>query len=136
MKTIEESKLDTVKLFYKLLEKEVINLSLHKFGNFVIQKIIERGYQTILSSMRESFKGKIVLLSKNIYACRVIQKLAKFTENVMEQKSILEELHEDVSELIHDSSANHVIQMIIETFDTKLLQGILLEITYHVHTLF
>lgn len=42
------------------------------FGNFVIQKILEKGSNVHREELYKIMKGKIVALSMEVFGCRVI----------------------------------------------------------------
>lgn len=133
---IASANLETLHQFLRFSEKEIVSLSLHKFGNFPMQALIERGGIVMVSKFREMFKGKLITMSNNIYACRVVQALVKTTsENLFEQSFILEELIDGICELVKDSSGNHVVQMMLETFPLSLRSPILSEIVENIQEL-
>ena len=45
------------------------------FGNYVIQKFFEHGNQIQKKVLAEKMKGKMISLSIQTYACRVVQKV-------------------------------------------------------------
>lgn len=45
------------------------------FGNYVIQKFFEHGNQVQKKALASQMKGKMVSLSTEMYACRVVQKV-------------------------------------------------------------
>ena len=47
------------------------------FGNYVVQKFFEHGNQIQKKLLAAAMKGKVVDLSVQMYACRVVQKVRK-----------------------------------------------------------
>lgn len=45
------------------------------FGNYVMQKLVEYGDQVQKKVLADAMKGKLVDLSLQTYACRVVQKV-------------------------------------------------------------
>jgi mRNA-binding protein PUF3 len=45
------------------------------FGNYVVQKFFEHGNQVQKRILAEKMRGKVVDLSIQVYACRVVQKV-------------------------------------------------------------
>lgn len=45
------------------------------FGNYVIQKFFDLGSQVQKRVLAEAMRGKVVSLSTQMYACRVVQKV-------------------------------------------------------------
>ena len=46
------------------------------FANYVIQKIFEHGSQLQKKALADKMKGRMVELSMQTYACRVVQKVS------------------------------------------------------------
>lgn len=46
------------------------------FGNYVIQKLLEHGSQVQKKILADKMRGQVVALSKQMYACRVVQKVS------------------------------------------------------------
>lgn len=46
-----------------------------EFGNYVIRKLFEHGNQVQKKELINKMKGKVVDLSMQVYACRVVQKV-------------------------------------------------------------
>lgn len=57
------------------IEPNAIQLMKDVFGNYVIQKLFEFGSQVQKKILAEKMKGKVVDLSVQVYACRVVQKV-------------------------------------------------------------
>jgi len=50
-------------------------LMMDVFGNYVCQKFFEFGTQLQKRQLAEAMKGHMLQLSRNTYACRVVQKV-------------------------------------------------------------
>jgi mRNA-binding protein PUF3 len=57
------------------IEPNILPLMRDVFGNYVIQKFYEHGNQAQKKILAEKMKGKVVWLSQDTYACRVVQKV-------------------------------------------------------------
>lgn len=49
-----------------------------RFGNYVFQKIFEKGTEKQKKKLFDVIRGKIVILSEHCYGCRVIQKSIEY----------------------------------------------------------
>ncbi len=88
------------------------------FGNYVVQKLFDHGNYEIRSTLKKSLEGQMVMLSSQMYGCRVVQKAL---EKVDDESLIdlLAEFHDDVLNCIHDQNGNHVIQKIIQVVSSR-----------------
>lgn len=83
------------------------------FGNYVVQKFFEHGSQVQKKYLAEQMRGKIMDLSTQTYACRVVQKALQHIL-VDQQVALAKELEMDVIRVVKDPNGNHVIQKIVE----------------------
>lgn len=60
---------------FREIEPNAIQLMKDVFGNYVIQKFFEHGNQVQKKVLAGIMKGKIIDLSVQMYACRVVQKV-------------------------------------------------------------
>ena len=123
---------------FNMISEDLLPLSKHVFGNYVIQKFIEKGTNFIRGKILQFFKGKVHLLSINPYACRVIQAFLQTTNkdnNAIGQNFIVSELKDFVLEMIYDHSGNHVIQKLVTVCTCKVLQPIVEQINLNVDKL-
>ena len=67
------------------IKDNVLPLMRDMYGNYVIQKFFEYGDQPKKTFLFERMKGKIPELSKQRYACRVVQKVSQ--QNLQQSKS-------------------------------------------------
>lgn len=94
------------------------------FGNYVIQKLLEYGTDSIRLSLYTTFQNEMLEMSLQMYGCRVVQKAFEtFPYPIL--TTLLQEFHENVMTCIHDQNGNHVIQKIMEimSFKVKLGEG-------------
>jgi mRNA-binding protein PUF3 len=61
---------------FREIEPNAIQLMKDVFGNYVIQKFFEHGNQVQKKVLASVMKGKVVDLSVQMYACRVVQKVS------------------------------------------------------------
>ena len=62
-------------MFREILEN-AMQLMTDVFGNYVIQKFFEHGNQSQKKRLAAQMKGHILVLSKQMYGCRVVQKVS------------------------------------------------------------
>ena len=60
------------------IEPMAIQLMKDVFGNYVIQKFFKHGNRLQKKALAGQMKGKVVDLSMQMYACRVVQKVGFF----------------------------------------------------------
>lgn len=91
--------------------KDVINLIKDRFGNYVFQKVFERGTEKQKKMLIDELWGKVYELSMHAYGCRVIQKQIEFISgNKKEEEIFMNEVLVAPLELIQNQNGNHVIQ--------------------------
>lgn len=61
---------------FREIEPNAVQLMKDVFGNYVIQKFFEHGNQAQKKVLAAAMKGKVVDLSTQMYACRVVQKVS------------------------------------------------------------
>ncbi|KPA76645.1 pumilio protein 6 putative (PUF6) [Leptomonas pyrrhocoris] len=108
------------------------------FGNYVLQKLLEKGNPAQLTFAAERLRGHVVDLTMQTYGCRVIQKCIE----VMPQAGldvILAELKDNVAKCIQDQNGNHVIQKCVEViphqcgFIISAFAGRVIELATHAY---
>lgn len=117
---------------FREIEPNAIQLSKDVFGNYVIQKFFEHGNQVQKKILADAMKGKVVDLSKQMYACRVVQRVSsrpsrqglvalklinsQALEHVLveQQVELTKELEPDILKLVKDAQGNHVVQKVLE----------------------
>lgn len=91
----------------------VVKLASDAFGNFVVQKLFEKGSEEQQRQLVEKFKGEVLELAMHRFGCRVIQKTLELLSNDL-RKSFIEELADKVVECVENMHGNHVIQKSVE----------------------
>lgn len=91
----------------------VVKLSSDAFGNFVVQKLFEKGSEEQQRRLVEKFKGEVLELAMHRFGCRVIQKTLELLSSEL-RKAFIEELEDKVVQCIEDMHGNHVIQKSVE----------------------
>jgi mRNA-binding protein PUF3 len=62
------------------IEPNAIPLMEDVFGNYVLQKLFEYGDQVQKKKLANAMKGKVIKLSMQNFACRVVQKVSRLQE--------------------------------------------------------
>lgn len=108
------------------------------FGNYVLQKLLDKGNTAQLTFAAEQLRGHVVELTMQTYGCRVIQKCIE----VMPPAGldvILAELKDNVAKCIQDQNGNHVIQKCVEViphqcgFIISAFTGRVMELATHAY---
>jgi pumilio RNA-binding family len=88
------------------------------FGNYVLQKLLEKGSLEMRDKLWHVVKGQGLTLSMLMYGCRVTQKAIESlpAERILE---LVQEFHGHVVPLIEDQNGNHVCQKLIEVLSCK-----------------
>ncbi|CAD8054824.1 unnamed protein product [Paramecium sonneborni] len=112
----------TKRLIFNQVEKIYLKASKDMFGNYTVQKIFEVGSQDQKQRMYNLLINHIFDLSKNQYACRVVQKMIEFIKDLPDQLEIfLQILHPQMDLLLNDSNGNYVILSCFELFNKNQL---------------
>eukprot|EP00435_Cladocopium_sp_Y103_P074997 s22_g53.t1 len=101
------------KKIFELAIPATVKLSYDQFGNFVVQKLLERGNSQDHSDMLQQVKGHVMKLSQDKFGCRVMQKMLEALPS-SEKSDLTFEIQDEVVECIHDMNGNHVIQKVVE----------------------
>jgi mRNA-binding protein PUF3 len=72
---LETANSDEKERVFKELQPNSLQLMQDVFGNYVIQKFFEHGDQNQKRILANRMKGHVVVLSVQMYACRVVQKV-------------------------------------------------------------
>ncbi|KAL9190810.1 hypothetical protein ACHAXT_000516 [Thalassiosira profunda] len=88
------------------------------FGNYVIQKMYEFGNEGMHKDLKGTLEGNMLLLSLQMYGCRVVQKSIESLDydDVCE---LLPEFDGYVLTCIQDQNGNHVMQKCIEVMSIR-----------------
>lgn len=91
----------------------VLKLSEDAFGNFVVQKLLERGTDEQKKALADCFVNEVESVSRHKYGCRVIQKALQVLPTEDKLK-FARELDGHVYKCVEHMHANHVIQKWVE----------------------
>ncbi|KAI0390807.1 ARM repeat-containing protein [Xylariaceae sp. FL0594] len=106
------------------IERDAVALMKDLFGNYVIQKFYEHGNQGQKKRLTEMMRGKVACLSKNSYACRVVQ--AALDIVLVDQKhAIVDELIPCIVDISQHDNGNHVIQKVVAVLPTVAIPCLL-----------
>lgn len=72
---LETANSDEKDRVFREIEPNAVQLMKDLFGNYVIQKFFEHGNQVQKKILAGQMKGRMVDLSTQVYACRVVQKV-------------------------------------------------------------
>lgn len=75
---LETANSDEKDQIFREIEPNATQLMKDVFGNYVVQKFFEHGNQVQKKVLADKMKGKVVDLSVQVYACRVVQKVWLF----------------------------------------------------------
>ena len=104
-----------------------------KFGNYVFQKLFEKGLPQHKLALLETVKGSIVDLSSHAYGCRVIQKAIEAIHELgTSVEDFLQEVEPYALQLTENVNGNHVIQKCFEIFPQESLEKIVIIICNNV----
>lgn len=110
---------------------EVKQLTVDPFGNYVVQKVLDRVNEVHHRKVLEKLTGSMAALSVHMYGCRVVQKLIE-NGSFAQQVAIANELQGHVVECVEDQNGNHVIQKLIEKLSSENLAFIVNEFLGHI----
>lgn len=83
------------------------------FGNYVVQKLYEFGTPAMKRDLKGTLDGNMLLLSLQMYGCRVVQKALESLQ-YDDLCELLEEFRGNTLTCIQDQNGNHVIQKLVE----------------------
>ncbi|KAK9821327.1 hypothetical protein WJX81_005298 [Elliptochloris bilobata] len=102
------------------------------FGNFTLQKLLERGSPQLRAALAAAVAGDVEAHTRHMYGCRVLQKLLEVEpeEGIEEdgRVALVEELRGRVLACVADQNGNHVIQKIIERVPSHRVRFVLDEV--------
>ena len=106
---------------YQAVSSKVNTLCYDKFGNYVIQKLLEVGNEHTRSHLSHTIKREMLFMSLHHYACRVVQKIIEIAvNNIQQQQEIFNSLELHLLQLFLNQNGNHIAQKIIEIFSPKV----------------
>lgn len=110
---LEVASLGEKEVVFEALLPNALSLMTDLFGNYVVQKFMERGTDEQRAALARSMRGRVFALSLDMYGCRVVQKAIEVIEGEL-QSVLLQELEGHVMKCVRDQNGNHVIQKCIE----------------------
>lgn len=78
---LETANSDEKDQVFREVEPNAVQLMKDVFGNYVVQKFFEHGNQVQKKILGERMRGKMMELSMQVYACRVVQKVRILQRN-------------------------------------------------------
>ncbi|KAF5185406.1 Pumilio-like protein [Thalictrum thalictroides] len=108
----EGSPQDKQIIFQKLID-HVVELMMNPFGNYLVQKLLEKGnaeqrMRILLMVTRRP--GELVRISLNMHGTRAVQKLINSLKTQQEKSVVISALEPGFLDLTKDLNGNHVIQ--------------------------
>ena len=92
---------------------QIKDLNNDVFGNYVVQKLYEFGTDSMKKGLKGTLEGNMMLLSMQMYGCRVVQKALESLDHE-DLCDLLHEFDSYVLTTIQDQNGNHVMQKCIE----------------------
>ncbi|KAJ1270145.1 hypothetical protein BS78_06G032600 [Paspalum vaginatum] len=117
--------------------QQTFHLTDDKFGNYVVQHVLEHGKPEERLSIIQKLSGQVVILSKQKFASNVIEKCLAFG-TPEERDSLIGEIissGQTFQELMKDQFGNYVVQRVLQTCDDKYLDMIISSIKLHLNEL-
>lgn len=105
-------KMGTV-FFYPTIIKHITDLITNQFGNYLIQKLFSYINQNQLTDILNAIVPDFVQISTNFYGTRVLQKMIDCINNQYQMLSLLKIISTNISELLNDINASHIINKLL-----------------------
>ncbi|CAD8137388.1 unnamed protein product [Paramecium pentaurelia] len=117
------------RLIYCQVEKVCVKASKDMFGNYTVQKIFDVADYEQKYKLYSLLICHILELSKNQYACRVVQKMIEFVKDSHELiQSLIKTLYPHINQLLNDLNGNYVLLSCFEILDKSTLLFIIPQI--------
>ncbi|KAG8064056.1 hypothetical protein GUJ93_ZPchr0004g38725 [Zizania palustris] len=116
---------------------QAFDLTEDKFGNYVVQHVLEHGKPEERSSIIQKLCGQVVILSQQKYASNVVEKCL-FFGTADERNGLIREIvssGQTFQALMKDQYGNYVVQRVLHTCDDEYLEVILSSIKMHLNEL-
>lgn len=116
------------------------SLMVHSFGNYVMQRLLDRSHPEQLKRLVQAVLqyDMVLQLSCDAYGCRVMQKMLSLCHEEQRNQVVAVLKAQDVSSLILDPNANHVIHRVVEllpkenaTFISEYFEGKAVQLSRH-----
>lgn len=116
---------ETKEMVFNAIFADAFILIQDRFGNYVFQKIFEKGLDHQKNKLYALLKGNMVDLSLHAFGCRVIQKaIDHIGDKPDEQKKFMLEIDNHLMELIQNQNGNHVVQKCLEIFPHNKIENL------------
>ncbi|XP_078172877.1 putative pumilio homolog 7, chloroplastic [Carex rostrata] len=118
-KKLEEGK-ESIDLIFNGILSHIIELSVNPFGNYLMQKMIQRCNEEQRMHIVAFLTGdpsELVRVSLNIHGTRTVQKLVETIKTKEEISLVISALQAGFLDIVKDLNGNHVIQRCLQSFD-------------------
>ncbi|EAU88525.2 pumilio [Coprinopsis cinerea okayama7 len=118
---IEDADTDALDLIWsEVASDDLLTISFNACGNYVVQKLLDRGSEAQRVKLATALQGHVVQVSQDAYGCWVIQKVLDVVPNHVRGQIVLEaEPH--ILTLVKDPNGNHVVQKILQVVPARYL---------------
>jgi len=113
---------------YEKAMPATVKLAGDVFGNFVVQKLLERGSEQQRKSLAAALKSDLLDLANHRYGCRVIQKAMQLLP-ADAKIDFVQDLSGKVLECVENMHGNHVIQKCVEHMPPTAVGFVITEMT-------
>ncbi|KAI9247373.1 armadillo-type protein [Helicostylum pulchrum] len=107
------STLDQKRTIFKSILNKAYDLMTNRFGNFLIQKLLELGAEDQVQALVDTMKGRILVLTCEPFGCHVVQKVLDHVSEPVKAE-LISELFVKIPETITHKYACHVWQKVFE----------------------
>lgn len=107
------------------IKSNIVEISINQFGNYLIQKLIEKLNPERLAEVACIFVNNFKFISVNQFGTRVMQRLIDFVENIQLQAHLILACRENLPFLSTNSQASHVVSKILSKFRPELFSPLL-----------
>ncbi|CCH41788.1 hypothetical protein BN7_1327 [Wickerhamomyces ciferrii] len=101
-------------IIFDEIHQHVIELMIDPFGNYLIQKLLEKVNDEQRITLVENASSQFVSIALDPHGTRALQKLVECINTQKEAEIIVESLSSDVVSLSRDLNGNHVIQKCLQ----------------------
>ncbi|KAF3338079.1 putative pumilio 8 [Carex littledalei] len=118
-KKLEEGK-ESIDLIFNGILSHIIELSVNPFGNYLMQKMIQRCNEEQRMHIVAFLTGdpsELVRVSLDIHGTRTVQKLVETIKTKEEISLVMSALQAGFLDIVKDLNGNHVIQRCLQSFD-------------------
>jgi len=109
---------------FEALLPNVASLTADEYGNFVVQRLIERSTPEQRTAIVDKLYGNVFSLSIDKHGCRVVQRMLELLPSD-EQAYFVSELEARVMDCIDDMHGNHVMQSICKVMKGSSIDFVL-----------